>query len=188
MSDSLDLGRRHSERASNMGSPVKELSAKAAGTVSKGAAGREGFTGIFQRLAQEHAEVSLILMRLESSQDENVRAELFPEVRKELLSHERAEITVLYPALRELSETAGIAELHDQEAGQLRKMIQVVSEVSYADPSWSTQLKKLVELVKAHVAEEEEHFFPLGQRVLGKRTDALGRQYEVAKRAAVISV
>ena len=103
------------------------------------------------------------------------------------LSHERAEITVLFPALREFSETAGIAELHDQEAGQLREMIQIVSEVSYADPRWSAQVKKLVELVEAHVAEEEEQFFPLGERVLGKRTESLGRQYEVAKQAALVS-
>jgi hemerythrin superfamily protein len=168
--------------------PVEDLSAKTVGTVNQDEAVLDGFTGIFQTLAREHGEVSVLLMLIESSQDESVRAELFPEVRKELLSHERAEITVLYPALREFSETAGIAELHDQEAGQLRKMIRVVSEISYADPSWSTQFKKLVGLVKAHLAEEEEQIFPLGERVLGKRTDALGRQYEVAKQAALVSV
>jgi hemerythrin superfamily protein len=170
-----------------MTNPAEELASKAMGAVKMGKATIEGLTGIFKKLAQEHGEVSALLMRVNSSSDPQVRAELFPKIRAELLSHEQGEMTVLYPAYREFPETAAIADKHDREAGQLQKMIEAVSTTEYQDPNWATRFDALVDLVKRHVAEEEEDIFPKGQKALGDRTQVLETEFKQVKQAALSS-
>jgi len=58
-----------------MPNPAEELASKAMGAMKVGKATIEGLTGIFRKLAQEHGEVSALLMRVKSSSDPQVRAE-----------------------------------------------------------------------------------------------------------------
>jgi hemerythrin superfamily protein len=166
-----------------MPNPAEELASKAMGAMKVGKATIEGLTGIFRKLAQEHGEVSALLMRVKSSSDPRVRAELFPKIRSELLSHEKGEVTVLYPVYRQYPETASIADKHDQEASQLQKMIAAVSQTEYQDPQWDEQFDALVDLVRRHVAEEENDFFPKGEKVLGDRTKELETEFKQIKEA-----
>lgn len=171
-----------------MTNPVEELASKAMGAAKVGKATLEGLTGIFKKLAQEHGEVSALLLRVKSSSDPTVRAELFPKIRKELLSHERGEMTVLYPVYREYPETEGIADIHDREAGELEKMISTVVATEYQDPEWETRFDALVDLVKRHVAEEENDFFLKGQKVLGDRAKPLEKQFIEVKESTLKSL
>jgi len=158
------------------------------GAMKAGKAVLEGLTGIFTTLAKEHGEVSALLLRVKSSDDPKVRAELFPKIRKELLSHEQGEVTVLYPAYRQMPALAMIADKHDQEAGQLKKMIANVVECDYQDPEWANRFDALVDLVKRHVAEEEGDFFLKGQELLADRTAELDEAFKSVKSAALQSV
>jgi hemerythrin-like domain-containing protein len=153
------------------------------GAMKVGKATVTGLTGIFKKLEQEHGEVSALLLRVKSSSDPEVRAALYPKIRAELLSHETGEVTVLYPEYRQYPETAFIADKHDQEASQLQKMIAAVSETEYEDPEWAARFDALVDLVQRHVAEEENDFFPKGEKVLSGRTDELETAFKQIKEA-----
>jgi hypothetical protein len=168
-----------------MTNPVEELASKAMGMAKGGKATLEGLTGIFKRLAIEHGEVSALLLRVKTSSDPKVRAELFPKIREELLSHEKGEVTVLYPVFREYGELAMIADKHDKEAGQLEQMISTVEATEYQDPAWETHFDALVDLVKRHVAEEEDDFFPKGEKAFGDRTESLEREFKQIKEATL---
>jgi hypothetical protein len=158
------------------------------GAMKAGKATIEGLTGIFRTLAKEHGEVSALLLRVKSSDDANVRAELFPKIRAELLSHEQGEMTVLYPAYRTSPGLEIIADKHDQEAGQLQKMIASVVECDYQAPEWASRFDALVDLVQRHVAEEENEFFPKGQELLADRTSQLDDEFKNVKSAALTSL
>jgi hypothetical protein len=168
-----------------MPNPVEQFGAKAMGAIKKGKAAIEGLNGVFRKLAQEHGEVSALLLRVKASSDPAVRAELYPKIRAELLSHEKGEITVVYPALREYPQTIEIANLHDREASQLKNMLQTLDATDYDSPDWDTQFGALVDIVQRHVAEEEQEFFPKGQEVLGDRVDSLQQRFEEVKEAAL---
>ena len=171
-----------------MPNPVENLASKAMGAMKGGKAALEGLSGVFRKLAQEHGEVAALLMRVKSSSDPKVRADLFPTIRKELLSHEKGEMTIVYPAFREFPETIDIAEKHDREAGALRNQLELLNTTVYDDPSWMTQFDALVDLVQRHVSEEEHDFFPKGQKVLGDRSDELQKEFEEVKSATLVAL
>src|SRR5512138_490848 len=75
-----------------------------------------GLVGIFKTLSEQHGEVTALLERAKLS-DERF-TELWPEIRRELLSHERAEVRELYPVLRLHAQTVALADHHDAEASQ----------------------------------------------------------------------
>jgi hemerythrin superfamily protein len=168
-----------------MTNPLDELASKTLGATKAVKATVKGLTGVFRKLTEEHGEVSALLLHVHKTNDPAVRAELFPKIRKELLAHEKGELSVVYPAFRLYSETQIIADKHAQEAGQLEHMLQQLSALSVQDAAWAQTFDALVDLVKRHVDEEESQFFPAGQRVLGAEADALQAQYEAAKRTAL---
>jgi hypothetical protein len=168
-----------------MANPLEELASKTMGGAKAVKATLEGLSGVFRKLAQEHGEVSALLLRVKSSDDPEVRAKLFPEIRKNLLAHERGELTVVYPAFRAHPETEMIADKHDREASQLEKMLTQLTAMSVRDSAWATTFDALVDLVRNHVQEEESQFFPAGERVFGDRTRALQEQYETVKAQAL---
>src|SRR5262249_3177331 len=77
----------------------------------------KGLTGVFKTLMEEHGALAALLRRVQGS--DSLRLELWPEIRSELLAHERGERSVVYAALREFDDTRAIAERHDEETAQL---------------------------------------------------------------------
>ncbi|MET0388295.1 MAG: hemerythrin domain-containing protein [Polyangiales bacterium] len=166
-----------------MPNPVHDIASKALGTVKATKARLEGLHGVFRKLAQEHGEASALLMRLKHSKDPALRRELFPRIRQELLAHEKSELQVVFPILREHTDTQQIAADHHQDALELEQLIDQLSHMSTDDAAWQTTFDSLVDRVQQHVHEEESDFFPTAQRVLGDGVaDALLPRYEAAKR------
>jgi hypothetical protein len=147
--------------------------------VAKGAI--EGLSGVFTTLMKEHGRVTALLLRVKGSTDMQVRRELWPTIRAELLAHEKAELSVVYPAYRAHPETAHIAREHDVEAGQLENLIYTLDSMDVAHPSWGSTFDELVKTVQHHVLEEEREHFRNGNRVFGAQADALDRAYRQAK-------
>jgi hypothetical protein len=165
----------------HMANPIEELASKAMGGTKAIKATLEGLSGVFRKLAQEHGEVSALLLRVKNSDDLDLRAKLFPEIRKNLLAHEKGELGVVYPAFRAHPELAIIADKHAQEASQLEKMLAQLTATPVRDPAWPSSFDALVDLVQNHVKEEETQFFPAGERAFGGQTKALQEQYETLK-------
>ena len=167
-----------------MPSRIDELMSKGMGAVKGVKARVEGLSGVFRTLCEQHGEVSALLRRVQG--DRAKRAELWPKIRRELLSHERAELAEVFPVLRQYPETAQFAEQHDQEATQLETLIARVQELSVDAPDWSQRFDELVELVVKHVAEEEDTMFPAAQKALGgDRAKEIEPKFLAAKKAAM---
>jgi len=106
----------------------------------------KGLTGVFKHLMEEHGKVSALLMRVKATSDPKVRAELYPTIRQELLSHEKGEVVAVYPVLAQFAETSPIAAEHSREAEELQAAIAAVDALSFSDASWGLTFERLVKL------------------------------------------
>jgi hemerythrin-like domain-containing protein len=161
-----------------MANIIEEMASKTMAATKEVKARLKGMHGIFAQLMKEHGEVAALLKRVEMTSDPEVRGELFPQIRENLLAHEEGELAELYPVLRQHSETRAMAIEHDTEAAQLRDVIQALHTMAYDAPSWGETFKQLVSLVQHHVDEEESQYFPKANDVLGKeRSEQLEATY-----------
>jgi hemerythrin superfamily protein len=143
------------------------------GAVKQFQARLEGLVGVFATLARQHGEVSALLERCRGHRDR--RAGLWPEIRKQLLAHERSEMRVLYPELRLHDATRTLADHHDAEP--------IASDV------WGQLFEKLIEDVVFHAREEEKQIFPTAQKTLGDaRAKALDAPLLAANRQMIDAV
>jgi hypothetical protein len=71
-----------------MPNPVENVVAKAVGKAAAVEARLKGLKGVFMKLAEQHHQVASLLARAESTEDFTVRASLWRQIRKELVSHE----------------------------------------------------------------------------------------------------
>jgi len=163
----------------------EKVASEVLGAVKATKAKIEGLTGGFSHLAREHGEVTALLLRVKSSSDPKVRAELWPKIREELLGHETGERTAVYPVFRQHSELAEFAAEHDREADELERRIQELTITAYDFDLWPARFGELVDLISAHVKEEEGEFFPAASKLLGReKTEQMLGDFERAKAAS----
>jgi hypothetical protein len=144
----------------------------------------KGLVGVFKTLMEQHGAVAGLLRRVEGDDEE--RADLWPLIRRELLSHERGELHVVYPALHASPETAELAERHDAEAATLEQQIAMVDAEDIDGEEWGNRFEELVDVFKRHVDDEETNIFPAGQKAIGKeRARQLAPLFLEAKKAAM---
>jgi hypothetical protein len=156
------------------------------GVAKAAKAALEGVTGVFKELMREHGEVTALLMRVKTSSEIDVRAELFPKIRAELLAHEKGELSEVYPVFKQHEALASYAEMHEREAGTLERQLQRLAALPYEDPGWTTAFAELVNAVSRHVKEEEGEYFPAASKILGKKaTEAMTSRYEEKKKAVL---
>jgi hypothetical protein len=161
---------------------TEKAASKIMGAAKQIKAAVEGVTGVFKELMREHGEATALLLRIKSTSDIAMRQELFPKLRVELLSHERAELAEIYPVFREHKDLSGYAEMHEQEASALERLILRLDATPFEDVGWAAALSELAEAVSRHVKEEENKFFPAASRILGKTvTEAMTPRYEAKK-------
>jgi hemerythrin superfamily protein len=143
-----------------------------------------GLAGVFRVLSEQHGEAGALLRRLKA--DPKRRADLWPTIRAELTSHEKAELAIVYPALRAEPELRRFAEQHDREAKELSSTIEQLQTTDMTLPRWGDLLDTLIGLVEAHAKEEENEIFPQAQTVLGAdRIEALEKPFLTAKKHAM---
>ncbi|HEX4448339.1 MAG TPA: hemerythrin domain-containing protein [Polyangiaceae bacterium] len=165
---------------------TEKTASKVMETAKSAKATLEGVTGVFKELMREHGEVTALLARVKMSSDIEVRAELFPKIRAELLSHEKGELAEVYPVFKKHEDLAGYAEMHEREAGTLERQIQRLGAMPYEDPEWASAFADLVNAVSHHVKEEESEYFPAASKTLGKKTtEAMTTRYQAKKNAVL---
>jgi hypothetical protein len=165
-----------------MPTTVEKVEAKTAGALKGVKARVQGLTGVFKHLAQEHSEVSVLIRRVSSSSDEEVRGKLYPEIRRQLLAHEKGELMQVYPAFNQHPELRQIVSQHGQQAGQLEQLIGQLDRLPVGAPEWKATFDRLVERVEDHVDLEETQFFPAGQHLMGDdQAASLLERYEAQK-------
>jgi hypothetical protein len=159
---------------------LEELASKAMGTVKAAKASLDGMSGVFRHLMREHGEVSALLLRLKLSAD----AELWQEIRAELLSHEQAERLTVYPVLEQNPQTANMVARHQRDADDLEDVIEELNKLGVGSPDWQPTLERLIAQVQEHVRDEEEEHFPIADYVFKERSDDMLQRFEKAKAKA----
>lgn len=160
---------------------IKEKLAKGAGKLRKVGSVIAGDRGIYSKLKEEHAEV-FALMKQAQRGDETARSELFPKIRRELLSHARAEDKVFYSILDQHGETKERTSLNRQEHEQMETLVSRLSTLPVNSGEWRKALDELVEVVETHVRSEENELFPRAKRVIDdKRARELERRFIEAR-------
>jgi hemerythrin superfamily protein len=142
---------------------MDSMLSKGAGMMKGVKARLEGLTGVFKTLSEQHGEVAAMLKRLQSKPEK--KAELWPEIRRNLLSHERGEMREVYPVLRQHVQTRALAEHHDQEAAEMERLIERIDAAAADD--WRPLFDQLVDTVIHHANEEENSIFPKAQEAIG---------------------
>ncbi len=161
---------------------MDKLSAETMGIGKEVKAGFKGLSGVFMHLMEEHGKVGALLKRVKGSSDPAVREQLYPKIRKDLIAHEKGESQVVYPAIAEYAETAGIVRRHAQEADELEAAIANVDRQPIRSEDWKVAFDQLVDLVQKHVDEEESQFFPAAQKAIGsERAKELLPRFEATK-------
>jgi len=144
---------------------MDSMLSKGAGVMKGFKARLEGLTGVFKTLAEQHGDVAAMLKRLQSKPEK--KAELWPEIRRELLSHERGEMREVYPVLRQHVQTRALAEHHDQEAAEMERLIEQLDTATADD--WRRLFDQLTDTVIHHANEEEGTIFPKAQEAIGDK-------------------
>lgn len=153
-----------------MNKGMAEVAAKGAGVAKAAGARLRGLFGVFNTLTQQHAEARSLLKRLANTDDKDTQIELWPTLRAELISHERAELDEVYPVMERHGMLREVVQQHQNEAEQLEAAIGDVDGASYATAEWTARVRALEALVVAHAKEEEEQFFPRAEVVLQPET------------------
>ncbi|MBK7862908.1 MAG: hemerythrin domain-containing protein [Archangiaceae bacterium] len=167
-----------------MPNPFEQLGAKGAGAVHQVSGAIKGLHGVFNTLVGQHAEASSLLERAKATRDPAKRADLWAKIRAELLSHEKAEVAVLYPAYRTYGRLVAFANEHDQESEALERAIAAVDEAPLISNVWLTELESLISLVLKHVDEEETQWFPEAAELMSKEETAdLDQRFKAKKEA-----
>lgn len=145
----------------------------------------QGVSGVFRHLMEEHGKVMVLIRRVLATEDDAVRAKLYPTIRSELLTHENGELNAVYSVLAEYDETRDISASHTIESSDLQAALIELDALSIGEPSWPAAFERLAKLVAEHIEAEESRYFPLAQKVIGEeRSQELLQAYESAKRVS----
>jgi hemerythrin superfamily protein len=161
--------------------------AKGSAAVKGVEARMHGLVGVFKTLAEQHGEVGALLKRVRGNPEK--RAALWPKIRQELLSHEKAELKEVYPVLREYPETRAMADRHQTEASELSALIGRIDTSTTSSDEWGRLFDQLVDMVLRHVDEEENEIFPLAMKTIGAdRAKLIEPRFLAAKQQIAASV
>lgn len=126
-----------------------------------------GYPGIFRHLAGEHSEVATLMKKVAgSSEGSTVREELFPEIRKKLLAHTKAEEQEFYDPLRRHPETEDLIAQATEEHEKVEGYLDELTSGNKATKTWMKIFERMRRAVEAHVDMEENDIFPAAREVL----------------------
>jgi hemerythrin superfamily protein len=166
---------------------MDSLISRGMGKVRAVRARMRGLAGVFKTLSEQHGEVLGLIERLKGHTDR--RRELWPIIRVELLSHERAEMLEVYPVLRSRLELRALADRHDEQAADLEELIERLDLIDLESAEWGVLFDELAARVSAHATDEETQIFPAGQKVLGDaRAEDIDEKFRAAKAAIMKAV
>lgn len=116
---------------------------------------------IYTVLKGEHHEVSLLFKALEASPEamEEGRASLFKKLRRELMSHAKAEETVVYERVRAKTSHPDLIQPAKREHEGMVHLMDMIYSMDPATNTWMEKVMTLKEMVEQHVREEETTFF-----------------------------
>ena len=142
-------------------------------------------SGVFELLVNEHRRAIDLLQRA-ATEGHEARRTSWPSLRRQLLSHERAEALEVYAALEGHPAARDILAQHAAQAGELESVIADLDNIDFDSSEWYDKLRDLVAMVEDHVRDEETEFFPRAQELLGQAVSLELRERVVSAQREVI--
>ena len=165
-----------------MSNRIDSIVTRGASTVKGVKARFDKLVGVFNMLAEQHGAVSALMRCLQDRPEK--KSDLWPEIRRELLTHEHGEICAVYPVLHDYGEMRPLVEQHAQEAGEMESLIDEIDAAQAED--WRPLYDQLVDAVRHHVELEETTIFPKAQQAIGDFVaKALEAKFLMAKNSAL---
>ena len=134
-------------------------------------------------LKADHDRVKKLLSELEDSKEEpqDLR-ELYNQIKLELKIHEHLEETLLYPVLREHSESRQLALEGFVEHHTANVVLNELALDKVGSDNFKAKAKVLKELVEHHIEEEEGELFDQARELLGEeRLSEMGQRMQDMK-------
>src|SRR5262249_23227849 len=101
---------KQTPKEQKMPTPIDSMMSRGLGKVKVVKARFLGLVGVFKTLTKQHGEITALLELAKIS--DHKFTELWPKIRQELLSHEKAEVREVFPELRAYAATRALAGRH----------------------------------------------------------------------------
>lgn len=125
---------------------------------------------IFEALRESHEIQRDLGARLvQTSGDTPERAELFKQLKTELLAHETAEERNFYLQLIPDDLGVDISRHAIAEHHEMDEMVEELEGTEPSSPGWLVKARQLVDKVLHHLEEEEHKFFQQAGKVLSEK-------------------
>ncbi len=145
--------------------------------------------GIFEMLAEQHAQIEALLERAQLAVEVDEQRALWTTIRAELFSHECAELAEVYGRLEEYRDLRAVARAQRDELHELECEIVRLDRSEFGTDTWKKQLQSLTERVRMHVAVEEQDLFPRALRSLrASATEAMIAPFIRTKAATMLTL
>lgn len=128
-----------------------------------------------QLVRRDHTQVLDTFHRYRASASPAVRQALAQSICLALEVHTRLEEELLYPAVREASDSDFLRRAVPEHE-EFRRLIAQLRRMSPSDPDYDATFLALMRDVMHHMADEETDFLPQAERVLRGRLGELGAQ------------
>ncbi|TDR20760.1 hemerythrin domain-containing protein [Marinicella litoralis] len=134
---------------------------------------------IFKSIEQDHhIQRQLVDQLLATSGESDERKQIFADLKKELSAHADAEERYFYVPLIKLDSTQESARHAIAEHHEIDELVKQLEQTEYSSPTWLKYAKDLGHKVNHHLAEEEQDYFPVAQKILSDdRAQQLGDEY-----------
>lgn len=128
---------------------------------------REGSIDAIELLTQQHREVESLFEDFEklSERAGKSRLQIFEKIAHKLTCHTRIEEKLFYPEGRAVDKDSTLEAYEEHDV--VKTLIKKIAQIEPTDESFKAKMTVLKEMVKHHVEEEEQEFFPKIREELG---------------------
>ncbi len=133
-------------------------------------------------LVDDHNKLKTLFGKVNETEDEKTKHNLFQQIRKELESHTKIEEEIFYPAVKTTEGLEDIVKEGIQEHHQTDLFIREIENLADGSDVFDPKLKVLMEGVEHHIQEEEKEMFPKVRKHFSKsELEELGSKMKAKK-------
>lgn len=123
---------------------------------------------IFQHIKSEHDKFRRHAQQIKetTSNAEKTRKDMYAELRRDIITHHKAEEVVLVPVLEKHSETKDMGIEIVEEHDVLEHLISKIDELDVTDEKWGVRFGVFNEILNHHFDEEEVEITIKGKEVI----------------------
>ena len=125
----------------------------------------------FRKLEQDHRHIQIMLRQMAEASEQSAaqRTKLLLMFKRALAKHAMAEEDVVYPVLHDVAGAAEQARELYEEHAQMKIHLYGLENAVDSPSTWNERVRRLQEVIGAHIRDEEDVEFPRLRSLLQKR-------------------